>query len=575
MRSFFITLALGLFSYFGFSQANNQWIPLPPEVSVTNGPTNGMWFTSPNNFTIKALKVPDDSMNPWNPQSIAVLKFTGNGASLSPSMNYSILFLVQDTMTSDSIPCNINIEAGDHIGIIGSRWDASSNVGQCSNAGVANYSTIINGTATPVYKLLANSPLNNQAPSNVWMPSTSFPITRMEMYYEGCDRPNPDSVVISNIACNGDSTGTISAFVSGIFANSTMEWSTGDSNINSITNLSNGTYGLTITSPSGCVFDTSIVLIQPTPMSASATLSEPTCHGGATGVINASISGGTAPYSYSWNTGDSGSVLQNVSAGSFTLTITDDNGCTSSEVFILDQPDQVSISLDALFNNSCPDDTNGQITIDITGGFQPYTATWNDEDSTIGSSISGLANGTYTVTATDFYACEATESYSINASNNNPTIDLGPDQIMPNNGLLLLYGPLGFTSYIWSTGSTFDFIGISSPGTYWLEVTDENTCSGSDTIEVFEPAPSGIATAISSHQPLIYPNPTDRYVHIQTSNQAIPTRIRISDMQGKTLLTTMGDSELITLDLSGLPSGFYFLETQNNLSLHHQVLSLR
>ena len=141
----FVTLSIIIASYTSIAQFSQGWMPLPSDSNITNGPTNGFWFTAESDFTIDALKVPDDAMSSSNAQSITVLKFTGSGGSTTPSANYTVLFLVQDTITSDSIPYNIDIQNGDYIGVIGSRFSTTSNAEQSSNTATSNYSTTIGG----------------------------------------------------------------------------------------------------------------------------------------------------------------------------------------------------------------------------------------------------------------------------------------------------------------------------------------------------------------------------------------------------------------------------------------------
>jgi hypothetical protein len=564
MYRFISVIIIGLFGAMQFSHAQTQlsWLNLPTEGNVTNGPTNGMWFTAPVDFTIKAVKVPDDSMNPYNPQSIAILKFTSGGASTSPATNYTVLFLVQDTMAPDSIPCNVEVLEGDHIGIIGSRWDASSNVGQCSNASSGNFSSSINGYATSLFKLNANSPLNNQAPSVVWMPSTTAPIARVEMYYEGCEIPVPDSVMVSNLACYGDADALVEVSISGNLGPYVMEWSTGDSNVTGIYDLEAGTYAVTITDSTGCRFDTSVVVDQPDSLYATASFEEPLCFGDANGSVFATGHGGVPPYAFVWNGGGMGNALMNVVAGAYVLTISDSNGCEALHNFELEQPDLLQVVLDSVVNNNCPGQEIGQIWTTITGGVGPYTSNWNDPNSTTSSVVFQLADGGYTFHVTDFNDCETSFTESISTLHQNPIVDLGPNVTMPATGPVTLYGPPNMASYQWSTGSNFDFTYVLTPGVYWLQVIDSNTCSDSDTVEVFPTPPLGMEFGESSALE-VFPKLSKGRLTISTDHA--PSDILVISALGQVVCRERIKSFPAMLDLQMLPAGKYWIRLNDQV----------
>jgi len=549
-------------------QTINNWIALPPQVSVTNGATNGMWFTAPSDFVIKALMVPHETTNPYDAQSIAVIKFTGTGPMAFLATNYSVLFLIQDTVTPDSIPVNISIQSGDHIGILGSRWNGLSGAGESSNAGVSGFSTSINGMATPLYKLQANSPLNNQAPSGVYMPSPTSPIVRIEMYIEECILPNPNSVSIINNACYGDSSGAISATITGAYAPFIMEWSTGDSNINNISNLVAGNYHLTITDSSGCVFDTTINVSQPDSISSELTLIEPLCYGESNGSIGVISSGGTSPFSYSWNTGQTNNSLNLIESGVYTITISDSNNCMHIRTITLNEPELLEITLDSIVPNKCDDDFEGALFTTVSGGTNPYNYVWSDTAATNNSDISNLFAGLYTLDVTDLNGCSTSLSETIPVLYSNPVFDLGPAQTMPPaNFALTLNGPLGFSSYLWSTGATTSYAYILVSGLYWLNVTDENTCHSVDSIQIlpYSPAPEGIEV-LEGFKIEIFPNPAFSTVFVRSSNQEI-SRIDLFNASGQIIRSKNYNDFQVELDVTQLPSGLYYLRINGKSDL--------
>ena len=411
--------------FVAIAQFSQGWMPLPSESNITNGPTNGFWFTAESDFTIHALKVPDDAMSSSAAQSIAVLKFTGNGASTTPSTNYSVLFLVQDTIALDSIPCNIDIYSGDHIGIIGSRFSTTSNAEQSSNTATANYSTTIGGASIPLYRLLANSPLGNQNPSVVWTAATAN-IVRIEVFMETCEAPEPTTISVDEIACFGDTTGSISATVSGSYGPFVMEWSTGDSAVNSISNLGAGEYTLSIENSYGCVGDSVITIEEPDSLYTEFIVVEPLCYGEETGSLTSVPAGGIPPYTYSWVGGSNSSTLSNISVGPYMHTVTDSNGCEFISPGIMTQPSELELSVDTILNVTCPGDSNGEFWVSTAGGTLPYSYLWNDPFAQITPNASNLGEDFYSITATDLNGCQAVLSDSVGHIFDSPAVNLGP-----------------------------------------------------------------------------------------------------------------------------------------------------
>ena len=539
---------------------------------MTNGATNGMWFTAQSDFTIKALMVPDGIMSNTANQSIAVLKFTGSGAASTPSTNYSVLFLVQDTYVLDSIPCNVDIEVGDHIGIIGSRFNTSVNAEQSSNTTTGGYSTSIGGNATPLYRLQANSPLGNQAPNVVWMPSTSASIVRIEMYLETCQAPEPTSVTSANLSCFGDTNASISAAISGNYGPYVMQWSTGDSNINSISNLGAGMYTLSITDNIGCVGDSVIDIVEPDSLYAEFEYLEPLCFGQLTGQITANPVGGTSPYTLLWSNGSASNPVTNIGAGNINVTIEDSNDCIYVTTVTLGQPELLELVKDTIQDVTCAGDSNGQFWVITNGGTIPYTYLWNDPQSQTLPNATNLSEDIFTLTATDLNGCIATLTDSVGHVNDLPEVDLGPDIPLPASGNIVLNAPASMNAYLWSTSSSYASLTVTLPGQYWVSITDSNTCSNSDTINILEPAPLSSST-MQSQELKVFPNPAFETLNVQFSAGFEEHLLSIVDAKGS-VLHTQPLKPNSQVDLSQIPRGLYILRVDGDNSSWTSKLSV-
>jgi hypothetical protein len=120
--------------------------------------------------------------------------------------------------------------------------------------------------------------------------------------------------------------------------------------------------------------------------------------------------GGTSPYLYSWSTGESNAAIGGLCAGSYTVIVTDDNGCTSSTAVSISGPagPTAGMSANPASCSSCPD---GDATITPSGGTAPYTFSWSTGDT--GANATGLAPGTYTVCVTDANACQVCDTVQV------------------------------------------------------------------------------------------------------------------------------------------------------------------
>uniref|UniRef100_UPI003A90A5E9 HYR-like domain-containing protein n=1 Tax=Flavobacterium alkalisoli TaxID=2602769 RepID=UPI003A90A5E9 len=214
----------------------------------------------------------------------------------------------------------------------------------------------------------------------------------------------------TNVLCNGAATGSATVTANGGTASYEYLWSNGATTA-TVAGLEAGTYNVTVTDANGCSAIATVTIDEPTSLNLTILTSNVTCNGGSNGSATATVSGGVAPYSYSWS--DSGVVGANpttLAAGTYTLTVTDDNGCTIDQTITIDEPDALTASFSS-DNVSCPGSSDGTATVTVTGGTAPYEYLWSNSATT--SSLVGLTDGTYTVTITDDNGCTLINSVTV------------------------------------------------------------------------------------------------------------------------------------------------------------------
>ena len=216
----------------------------------------------------------------------------------------------------------------------------------------------------------------------------------------------------TNVSCNGGGNGTATVVASGGAGGYTYSWApTGGTNATA-TGLAAGTYTVTITDANNCQTTKSFTITQPTAMSSTTSQTNIACNGGSTGVATVNVSGGTAPYTYSWSpTGGTAATATGLSAGTYTVTVTDNNGCTLTRTFTITQPTAITATTSQT-NVSCNGGSNGTATVVASGGAGGYTYSWAPSGGTA-ATATGLSAGTYTVTVTDNNGCTLTRTFTI------------------------------------------------------------------------------------------------------------------------------------------------------------------
>jgi len=298
------------------------------------------------------------------------------------------------------------------------------------------------------------------------------------------------AVIDNNVTCNGFSNGGATASATGGSGPYTYAWSNAATTA-SITGVVAGTYTVTVTDANGCTGSTTATVTEPVVLVASASASaNVSCNSLNDGAAGANATGGTGTYTYAWSNAATTANISSLAAGTYSVTITDDNGCTDSASVTIAQPAALSIASNVITNVSCNGFINGGVTTTTTGGTTAYTYSWSNSATT--SSITGVAAGTYSVTVTDANGC--TDNTSITISE--PPVFVATTAVDSNvscNGLsdggATASATGGTPAYVfnWSNSATTASISGLSAGTYTVTMTDANSCTSTSSVTITEP----------------------------------------------------------------------------------------
>jgi len=294
----------------------------------------------------------------------------------------------------------------------------------------------------------------------------------------------------TNISCNGGADGSATVTATGGTAPYTYVWSLSGGTAATASGLTAGTYTVTVTDANMCVVTVSVTLTEPATAIAvtAAETSAIACMGDATGVATATGSGGTGALSYAWSSGGTAAVESGLAVGTYTVTVTDANGCTDNATVTITEPaTPVAVTAAQTSAVACMGDATGVATATGTGGTGALSYAWTSGGVT--AFESGLATGTYTVTVTDANGC--TDNASVTITEPGTAVSVTTSSVAASCGgaadgsaTATAAGGTGAYTYSWSSGGTAATETNLAAGSYTVTVTDANNCSVVGTVTV-------------------------------------------------------------------------------------------
>ncbi|MFY7990139.1 MAG: HYR domain-containing protein [Fluviicola sp.] len=298
--------------------------------------------------------------------------------------------------------------------------------------------------------------------------------------------------LVDNVSCYNLQNGGIQITVGGGTLPYDYNWSSGQTT-EDLNGLDTGVYVLNVTDGNGCEIDFSTTITQPDTLTIQAVVYGATCNA-ANGSIQTLVTGGTTPYNYSWSNGGAGQNLNNVPAGTYTLDVMDAQGCQVS--YTGEVLPEVNLTASLLAKDvSCYGGENGELTVLVSNGNEPYTYSWSNGATT--AHVEGLTAGSYDVLITDVFGCTANLTGIINQPDT-LTIDVSLSSYLEGYNVSSNGGTDGYIaasvaggvapySYYWSNGDTTAFVDQLSAGEYLVVVTDHNNCVSTIAVTLTQP----------------------------------------------------------------------------------------
>jgi Pregnancy-associated plasma protein-A/SprB repeat/Secretion system C-terminal sorting domain len=388
---------------------------------------------------------------------------------------------------------------------VGFLANISATTGQsCADICDGTITTSVIGGAAPITYSWSDATLNGQS-APIGLCAGSYTVTISDN--NGCSiilnatvsAPAPLTVSINgmNPTSPGANDGTASALASGGSTPYTYLWSPNGETTSNISNLGPGTYTVVVTDNNDCTATETFVIqtVDCSTFALGLSIEDVLCFSQNTGTALASLSGGSMPYTYLWSTNESTASINNLSAGNYSITVSDNAGCTIVQNFVVTQAPILGISISGT-NETMAGANDGTATVNVSGGTPGYTYLWCNGSTT--NTAINLPPGQCAVTITDNNDCTAIVSVVIGAGGadcSGFSATLTSTAVSCFNGQngsvsASTTGGIGTISYLWSTNATSSTINNVPSGNYTVTITAGNGC------QLIESAFVGTPTAL-------------------------------------------------------------------------------
>lgn len=293
------------------------------------------------------------------------------------------------------------------------------------------------------------------------------------------------------ISCFDATDGSLAALPAGGTTPYIFDWNNNQADSLN-TNLGGGDYELTVTDANGCNTTATITLDVPAALVLTLETMDASCFDSQDGQITAQVEGGTGDYSYEWdNNAGNVDAAQNLLAGSYCVTVTDENGCQVSACEDVAAPEQLVIDEILATDVLCNGGNTGTTSVTASGGTGDYTYSWDDDLAQVSPMATSLIAGTYSVTVTDENSCTASAEIEVVEPDLLEASAQAVDVLCrgEESGVIdtEVNGGTEPYTYTWNTQDQEADLTDLAAGTYFLTVSDANNCTEQLTIQIEEP----------------------------------------------------------------------------------------
>ncbi|MBK9544147.1 MAG: gliding motility-associated C-terminal domain-containing protein [Bacteroidetes bacterium] len=391
---------------------------------------------------------------------------------------------------------------------------------------------------------------------------------------------------VNPVSCFGGSNGDATIAVLQGTSPYTYQWYPAGGTDSLASNLSAGTYSVLVADVNNCLTGMTVTISEPTALQASPQATDALCSGSADGSASVVISGGTQPYQYDWSTGATSSTATGLSAGSYSVRVTDSNGCTLTQNAVVSEPSPLNTNIHTSDVN-CFGGSDGSAMVEITGGSPGYTYSWSN-GATV-NSVTGIRAGNYNVTITDQHGCSILGAVSLSEPAALALAFTATDALCfgSSDGIAIanISGGTPPYNYQWSPSGGSQEIARDLPaGTYSLSVTDVHGCTQSSSLTIG--APPAIQV-ITNQQDALCSGSSDAFANVLQTGGTPPYNyqwtngsdsvstgpvsagnysVQITDQHGCTVSTSLQLTEPSPLVLNVSGGGWICIGQEMNLN---------
>lgn len=545
------------------SQTGMNFSPSLPTAALNPATTNFTWNTSTANWGINTVVIRATD-NYTETKDDTVYYIVNNPPVITTTQGNAVITAGQ-AFSYTLAATDVNVAQGDVVSLSHTTHPSWLSIVDNNNG-----SWTISGTptladsGTHVISLAVEDKTNHFRGTHCGSAAQTFEITVLP-----CNITT--STAATNVLCNGGNTGSIDLTVNNATAPVSYLWSN-NATTEDLSNVAAGNYSVTIIDANGCTATDSDIVTEPTLLVAAATGTNNTCNGGNTGTADLTVSGGTAPYTYLWSNNATTEDISGLAAGTYTVVVTDNNGCTANAGYTVTQPTAVS----ATIPNTAPTVAGHAVntiylgygaqsvtlTVNAAGGTPGYTYSWSNGAATASTTVSPTSTTTYTVVVTDANGCTYTASKTIKVV----------DARCGNNKVTICHIPSGNNNNPQSICVSVNAVPAHLSHDCYVGPcgTGAKGRGNAEEEQILSRLNETTAKEFS-----VYPNPNNGsfVLELPTTEAAV---ISVSNVSGQVVYTKeVNNTNKVTIDMGGIAKGIYILQVTSDHDSYKSKLTIQ